>query len=155
MRYISVADAGYEIFHDLLNDYYRDGEDAATPQEEIDEFIQYLFDMCRTGCISGCIAYDPLPVGFVLWNIDSAGGVFSRKPGLGTILEIGVTKTNRGMGTGRKLVSYAESRMGAQSCYVCAYGPAETFWGKCGYVFAGERAENGLKIMVKGDENGR
>ena len=155
MEYLSVADAGYDVFHSLLNEYYRDGEDADTPQSEIDGFIQYLFDLCRSGQIRGSIALDPVPVGFVLWNLDSETGIFSRKPGYGTVLEIGVVKTARNAGIGKTLVSYAESRMEASRYYVCAYGPAEVFWQKCGYRFCGETAENGLKIMVKDDGYGR
>lgn len=155
MEYRSVADAGYEVFHSLLNAYYRDGEDADTPQPQIDAFIRYLYDLCLKGEISGAVALEKDPVGFVLWNVDSETGVFSQKPGCGTILEIGVTQMHRGMGLGRKLVCCAEEQMKADRYYVCAYGPAEAFWSKCGYVFAGEFAENGLKIMVKGDDNGR
>ena len=33
--------------------------------------------------------------------------------------------------------------------YVCAYGPAEDFWKKCGYEDVGEIASNGLKLLVQ------
>lgn len=155
MNYIDVRNADYEMFHDLLNEYYRDGEDAQTPQTEIDAFIQHLYELCRDGRIFGCVAYDKDPVGFVLWNVDSDGGAFSQKPGFGTILEIGICQDNRQRGIGQLLVNFAESQMGVDRFYVCAYGPAERFWAKCGYFFAGETAENGLKIMVKGDACGR
>lgn len=151
----SVSEAGYGIFHSLLNDYYREGEDADTPQPEIDEFVGYLYDLCLSGQICGCIAWENDPVGFVLWTVDSADGAFSQKPGYGTILEIGVNKAARGMGLGGSLVFHAEEKMETDWYYVCAYGPAEAFWSRYGYIFSGELADNGLKIMVKGDENGR
>lgn len=155
MKLLDVRDSGYVVFHELMNGYYRDGEDSETPQEEIDAFISYLFELCGDGRISGCIAWENVPVGFVLWNVDSEDGVFSRKPGYGTILEIGVCPEARGRGIGRILSDFAQSQMGTDRFYVCAYGPAEKFWEKCGYHFSGELAENGLKIMTKGDLNGR
>ena len=155
MQVVPVTEVNYDEFHLLLNEYYRNGEDTDTSQNEIDSFIRYLFDLCRAGTISGCVAYEQEPVGFVLWNLDSADGVFSQKPGYGTILEIGIVPSKRGMRIGKELVSYAESMMETDRYYVCAYGPAESFWYKCGYVFAGELADNGLKIMVKGDYDGR
>lgn len=150
MEFISVAAVAYDLFHDLLNEYYREGEDAETPQTEIDGFIQYLFGLCQSGKISGSICFEEIPVGFVLWNIDRLDGPFCNKPGFGTILEIGVSPDNRGTGIGRKLVDLAESRMNTKQFYVCAYGPAQRFWSRCGYESSGETAENGLPIMVKG-----
>lgn len=155
MEFLDIQNVSYDTFHELLNGYYRDGEDADTTQSQIDEFIAYLHDLCLSGQICGCIACERDPVGFVLWNVDSEDSAFCRKPGYGTILEIGVEKTGRGMGIGKMLVSRAEENMKTDRYYVCAYGPAEGFWVKCGYVFAGELADNGLKIMIKGDCNGR
>lgn len=155
LKFVDVRDSDYEEFHNLLNDYYRDGADANTPQSEIDGFIRYLFDLCHEQKICGCIAREVNPVGFVLWSIDSADGAFSQKPGFGTILEIGVRGDSQGKGIGGLLVEYAQFRMNMDQYYVCAYGPAEAFWAKCGYSFSGETAENGLKIMIKGDHNGR
>ena len=155
MEFVDVRNSDYGVFHDLMNEYYREGEDAGTPQSEIDGFIRYLFDLCRDGKIEGSIASGDKPKGFVLWNVDAEDGVFSRKPGFGTILEIGVCKDARGKGIGRMLAAFAESQMKVDRYYVCSYGPAEAFWRKCGYTFSGELAENGLKIMVKGEGHGR
>ena len=140
----------YELFHSLLTPYYREGEDAHTPQEQLDGFIGYLYDLLEKGIISGAVAWDKMPVGFVLWALDSIDLPFSNKPGFGTILEIGVLAGFRGKGYGRELSAFAESRMGNVAKYICAYGPAEVFWEKCGYRESGELAENGLKIFVKG-----
>lgn len=139
----------YLDFYRLLNEYYRDGEDADTPQEQLERFIGYLFERCIAGEIFGCIAVEESPIGFALWNVDSAESPFSNKPGYGTILEIGVSADCRGRGMGVQLVRYAESAMDVSQYYVCAYGPAEQFWKKCGYADSGELAENGLKLMTK------
>ena len=155
MMFLDIRESAYEVFRSLLTAYYRDGEDVATPQSEIDGFISYLYELCRSGKICGCIALEEAPLGFVLWCEDTPEGVFSRKPGFGTILEIGVCPESRGMGIGRLLSKHAESRMNPDKYYVCAYGPAEVFWEKCGYGFRGEMADNGLKIMEKGDGCGR
>ena len=150
MEFTDIQSISYDTFHGLLNEYYREGEDTQTPQEDIDAFIQHLYALCRSGKISGAVCMGDMPLGFVLWNIDEEDGAFSQKPGFGTILEIGVREVTRGAGIGRKLVALAESRMNADRFYVCAYGPAQAFWSRCGYVLSGETAENGLPIMVKG-----
>ena len=150
MDFLDIQNVSYVIFHELLNEYYREGEDAKTPQEEIDAFIQYLFDLCCSGQISGAVCMGVEPLGFILWNVDSEDSPFCNKPGFGTILEIGVRGNARGAGIGRKLVSLAEYRMDTDRFYVCAYGPAQTFWSRLGYEYSGETAENGLPIMVKG-----
>lgn len=148
MHFLPVTD--YEVFHSLMTPYYREGEDADTPQEQLDGFIRYLFGLCETGTISGAVVWEEKPVGFVLWAMDTAGFPFSNKPGYGTILEIGILPEYRGRGYGRKAAAYAENKMGNEPKYVCVYGPAEAFWKKCGYRESGEIAENGLKIFVKG-----
>lgn len=140
------------LFHALLDAYYREGEDAETPPAEIDGFIQYLFDLCLQGQVRGSIAVAHEPVGFVLWNIDKPDSPFSNIPGYGTILEIGVEAKYRKAGIGRMLVSHAEEELrkaGVPALYVCAYGPAESFWLGCGYLDAGRIARNGLKILEK------
>ena len=149
MKYVTIDTTCFADFHTLLNAYYREGEDADTPQSEVDGFIDCLFRLCLEGRISGCIAYEEKATGFALWQMDSEDAVFSNKPGYGTILEIGVVPSRRGSGLGKQLADYAESRMGADRYYVCAYGPAEKFWADCGYTDSGEIANNGLKIMVK------
>ncbi|MBQ8835105.1 MAG: GNAT family N-acetyltransferase [Oscillospiraceae bacterium] len=71
-------------------------------------------------------------------------------PRLGyTILEIGIVPKFRGKGYGIPLVRHAENAVQAQNRYVCAYGPAEGFWQKCGYRDSGELASNGLKLYIK------
>ena len=50
---------------------------------------------------------------------------------------------------GRILAKYAEEAMDCEKYYVCAYGPAESFWKKCSYRDTGEIASNGLKIFEK------
>ena len=35
MEYIKISKNDYDTFHELLNAYYREGEDGDTPQEEI------------------------------------------------------------------------------------------------------------------------
>lgn len=148
MEFRPVSD--YGIFRELLTAYYREGEDADTPQEQLDGFIRVMFDLVESNVIFGAVAWKEVPVGFVLWGMDGEDFPFSNKPGYGTILEIGVESRFRAMGYGRQLVEYAENRLGEVGKYVCAYGPAEDFWKKCGYRESGEKAQNGLKLLVKG-----
>ncbi len=147
MEYLPIRDRG--VFCILLNDYYREGEDAATPQEDIDGFLTLLWDLLEKGIISGCILWDKEPLGFALWQIDSKESPFAQHLGWGTILEIGIVPAHRGKGYGGELVRHAEIAMDAKQNYVCAYGPAEAFWQRCGYCDSGETAENGLKLFVK------
>lgn len=144
-----ITSENFEDFHALLTDYYREGEDADTPQGELDGFIRMLFDLIQKNVISGSIAYESNPVGFVLWWMDTREFPFSNKPGYGTILEIGVIPGMRGSGLGRELVQYAENAMDTDQSYVCAYGPAEQFWEACGYRHGGEIATNRLKLFEK------
>lgn len=150
IRSITLADR--DEFHRLLNAYYREGEDSDTQQAEIDQFIDLLFGMCIDGKIHGAIACEDAPAGFVLWAADTEDFDFSNWPGRGTILEIGVEPAFRRRGAGRQLAEYAENRLrenGIDSFYVCAYGPAVSFWQKCGYADSSRIAENGLKIYSK------
>lgn len=149
LKTVPVTKEQFPVFHRLLTDYYRDGEDAQTPQEELDGFIEMLFELCTEGAVSGCIAYEKDALGFVIYGLDTKDFPFSNKPGCGTILEIGVVPSARGSGLGRILAKYAEEAMDCEKYYVCAYGPAESFWKKCSYRDTGEIASNGLKIFEK------
>ena len=153
MDYIEICENHYSAFHELANAYYREGEDADTPQEEIDFFIRFLFEKVVNHEIFGYIAMDKNAyVGFALWGVDAEGFAFSEIPGYGTILEIGFIPSHRSKGNGRALVSHIEDcllKMKINYCYVSAYGPAQKFWSCCGYVAIGKAANNGLPIMVK------
>ena len=55
MEYIEICKNDYNVFHELANAYYREGEDEKTPQDEIDalnplrsaDYCGYLVDMIR------------------------------------------------------------------------------------------------------------
>lgn len=143
----------YDVFHELLNRYFREGEDEDTPQDQVDRFIRILFDMVQQEKIScRLIARDGENIGFVLWAIDTEELDFSEIPGMGTILEIGIEKPYRRSGMGAKIVEFVEEELrhgGVSHCYVSAYGPAQEFWSRCGYESSGTNAGNGLPIMIK------
>ena len=143
----------YPVFHKLLTAYYRDGEDADTEQAVLDSFIENLFSMVMEGRIQGMfMLLNGEVIGFALWMIDTADGIFSEIPGYGTFLEIGIRPAFRGNGLGFQAVAHAEARMklsGAAHFYVSVYPPAAGFWTKCGYVKSGETASNGLHIYKK------
>ena len=153
MEFVEIKDGDYEVFHDLLTAYYREGEDADTPQEVVDEFIQGLFDEVTSHAIEGCFAREgETPVGFALWALDTEDFAYSEMPGFGAILEIGVLPAYRLGGRGAKLVAHVEAelgKLGARECYASAYGPAQAFWAKCGYRPSGKTASSGLPILVK------
>ena len=153
MDFKIIGDVDYNTFHALLDPYYRDGEDEDTPQDQIDGFIQRLFNMVQEENINcRLIAADGENIGFVLWAIDTEQFDFSEIPGMGTILEIGIAKPYRRLGVGAKIVQYVEGQLrhsGMGQCYVSAYGPAQEFWKHCGYQFQNANANNGLPIMVK------
>ena len=138
MEYIEICEDNYSAFHELAYAYYREGEDAATPQEEIDAFIRFLFDKIVNHEINGYIAKDKYAcVGFALWGVDTEGFEFSEIPGFGTILEIGFIPSYRAEGNGKELVLYVEHclcKKNINNCYVSAYGPAKEFWSHCGYA---------------------
>ena len=153
MDYRDIRREDRDVFHDLMRAYYREGEDADTPQEELDAFISLLFGKVIDGEIRGCIATDAgNAVGFALWAEDTETFTFSQMPGLGTILEIGLIPSYRGSGYGKALAAHVEDWFATQwirQCYVCAYAPARAFWERCGYVDCGRTGSNGLPILVK------
>ena len=153
MEFIDLHPHDRETFRHLALEYYRDGEDAKTPLDTITAFIDSLFELAMTGTISGFLAVEEATaVGFALFGLDTADFPFSQMPGLGTILEIGLTPVCRGAGYGQKMVHFIEERLrdlGATQCYVSAYGPAQTFWAHCGYEETGLTADNGLPILIK------
>ena len=153
MEFSEINVNDFSVFHQLLNGYYREGEDEETEQEVIDSFIKLLFDKVTGREIDGCIAKEIGEVlGFALWAVDREGFDFSEIPGYGTILEIGIVKQYRNRGYGVKLESYIENKLlekGITDCYVSAYGPAQDFWNRCGFEDSGRTAGNGLPIMIK------
>lgn len=153
MDFSIIQSHDYDTFHKLLEQYFREGEDADTPQEQVDGFIRMLFDMVLQEKISGrLISMDAVNIGFVLWAIDTEEFEFSELPGMGTILEIGVVNAYRRSGVGIKIVQYVEEQLrnsDVSRCYVSAYGPAQEFWKYCGYRFNGSNAGNGLPLMIK------
>lgn len=137
----------------LMIAYYQEGEDADTPIDTIRDFIESLFQMICSGSIAGALLKnDGQYEDFCLWMKDDAQSDFSEIPGYGTILEIGVRPESRKKGIGIELVQYAEAqlkKMGTEHFYVSAYGPAESFWERCGYEKTERVAENGLPVFVK------
>ena len=137
----------------LMIEYYQEGEDADTPIETIQDFIESLYQMIGSGSIDGAmVKHNGQYEGFCLWMKDEPQSDFSEIPGYGTILEIGVRPQFRKKGLGREIVRYAEMQMretGVESFYVSAYGPAETFWESCGYQKTERVAQNGLPVFVK------
>ena len=153
MEYCEICEGDHAVFHELANAYYREGADEKTPQDVIDAFIRFMFDMVVKNEIHGCFAKDgDRYIGFALWTVDTGNFAFSEIPGFGTILEIGIIPPYRASGWGKEFTAFIESclrRQGVRRCYVSAYGPAQAFWEHCGYVKNGRQAQNGLPIMVK------
>lgn len=153
MSFPQINQNDYELFHELANAYYREGEDADTPQAEIDSFIRFLFEKVIDREISGCFAAaGDTPIGFALWTVDSEGFAFSEIPGMGTILEIGLLPAYRASCLGKELVAFIEHNLRTRNisqCYVSAYGPAQKFWKSCGYAETGKTAKNDLPILMK------
>ena len=154
LRYKKIDDTNDAVFHLLMVDYYRDGEDRDTPLEEIDSFIQLLFGQIMSNAIKGCLAYSDCDtaVGFVLWMKDRPESDFSEMPGYGTILEIGLARQYRKHGMGKEIVRFAEEQMkndGVDGFYVLAYGPAQDFWARCGYANSHRSGANKLPIFMK------
>ena len=153
MEYIEICKNDYNVFHELANAYYSEGEDEKTPQDEIDAFIRFMFDKVVNNEINGFFAKEESGyIGFALWAIDTEDFAFSEIPGFGTILEIGLLPSRRASGIGKEFVSFIEmclAGMNVKQCYVSAYGPAQKFWTHCGYIANGKKASNGLPIMIK------
>lgn len=151
MHLIPATEA-FDALRPLLTFYYREGEDADTPAEIIDEFIGYLLTLLAEGKLLGSIAFEgDQAVGFVLYAVDQEGYPFSEYPGMGTIAEICVRPAYRQYGLGRTLVAHAEDalRSTVTHMYVCAHASARTFWRKCGYRPTSDIASNELPLYIK------
>ena len=151
MHFIPAAEAA-DALHPLLTVYYREGEDADTPAEVLDEFIGYLQALLAEGKLWGSVAFEgDEAAGFVLYAFDGEGYPFSECPGMGTIAEICVSPAYRQRGLGRELVRHAENalRGAASHMYVCAHASAQAFWERCGYQPTGRLAANGLPLCTK------
>lgn len=148
-----INQENFKLFHDFMNDYYRDGEDSDTAQDKIDGFIKKLFDLIQEKSMFGVLAYsDDIFIGIVIWMKDTIDHDFSVIPGYGTIAEIGIIPSMRKKGLGCVLVEYAEKellRLDIKGIYVIAYGAALNFWQKRGYIENGQIASNGLTILAK------
>ena len=115
MTFTEISTNDYPLFHDLLNDYYREGEDEGTEQEVIDSFIMLLFDKVTGREIDGCIVKENgEALGFALWAVDREGFDFSEIPGYGTVLEIGIVKQYRNRGYGLKLFEKSQRKEGCE-----------------------------------------
>ena len=156
LEYINIDTSNYEIMLCQMTDYYRNAEDADTPQQEIEDFIHMLFDMIQLGSIRGkLLYYDNVAVGFVLWGIDKEDDMFCEMPGYGTILEICVNEDCRMNGIGTAAVNYAEADMlnnGAKGLYVLAHPDAQGFWQRLGYIDSGNIGGNKLPVCIKAIE---
>lgn len=151
MRFLPAIQAG-EVLPSLLTAYYREGEDADTPQEELDAFISYLRDLLEQRIRLGEVAFDgETAIGFVLYAIDGEDYPFSECPGMGTIAEICVIPAYRQQRIGQKMVVHAEEALRASvtQMYVCAHASAQAFWRRCGYVPNDQIARNELPICIK------
>ncbi len=153
IQFKAIERSNYRHFHNLMNDYYRDGEDKDTSQDIINDFINRLFIMIEQKSMEGCLVKsDRRFIGFVLWMIDSTNSDFSELPGYGTIAEIGLDSSYRGKGIGKKIVTYAETQMkvsGIKGLYVLVYNQAKPFWESCGYSDIHKNGANGLPIFIK------
>ena len=153
MEYFKIDDSNYQSFKCLAYDYYKDGEDAETPDDDIYAFIRTLFEMIDFRQIFGYLAYiGKQAAGFCIWGIDGEHFPFSEMRGYGTIMEIGIVKSMQRKGLGKEFVSYIEADMsnnGVDKCYVSAYGKALKFWSLCDYEAIGKTAGNGLPLMTK------
>ncbi|MBQ8556633.1 MAG: GNAT family N-acetyltransferase [Clostridia bacterium] len=151
IRFIPAAESGAAL-HALLTSYYREGEDADTPQEELDGFISYLQELLDKRILWGDVVFDgDTAMGFVLFAVDGDSYPFSECPGMGTIAEIFVNSAYRQQGLGRLLVRCAEDALRAfvTQMYVCAHASAQSFWQRCGYRPNGAFASNNLPICIK------
>ncbi|MFR5889948.1 MAG: hypothetical protein ACLUFM_03090 [Lachnospiraceae bacterium] len=129
MKTVPVTKEQFPVFHRLLTDYYRDGEDAQTPQEELDGFIEMLFELRTKGAVSGCIAYEKDALGFIIYGLDTKDFVFKQAR---------LRRSGSGSFHPRAAAAWASARKirrrgdGLRKYYVCAYDRGELLE-KCSY----------------------
>lgn len=148
-----LKEENFKVFHDFMSDYYKDGEDSDTPQDEIDMFIKKLFSLIQEKIMYGVSAYlNDIFIGVVIWMKDTKEHEFSVIPEYGTIAEIGVIQSMRNRGVGCVLVDYAEReiiKLNIDKVYVIAYEEALSFWKKRGYKQSVQLKSKGLPVLIK------
>lgn len=137
----------------LLFNYYKDGEDADTPDDIVNDFIKYIVKLIYSNKLNCRILnHEGTYIGFIIWFKDEVGHEFSELPGYWSIAEIGIKKEYRNKHFGIKLVNYVEKNVkgnDAASFYITAYSPFKNFWEKIGFKDIGLKGNNNLPIMVK------
>lgn len=53
LEYHKISKVNYELFHQMMTDYYRDGDDANTAQELIDQMIELLYEQMENHALEG------------------------------------------------------------------------------------------------------
>lgn len=91
------------------------------------------------------------PIGFSIYQIDSAESDWCKRPGWGFIREFYIARGHRGKGCGRALADYTEHQLrnlGATQLYLTS-DDAIGFWQRCGYSNKHEMCSNDLEILTK------
>lgn len=125
---------------------------------DIPEDIIYgkLADLIDRQFTSGIIRVDlatenEIPIGFSVYQIDTAESDWCKRPGWGFIREFYVVPAYRKSGTGSALAAHTELQlrnMGTKALYLTSTD-AVPFWRKCGWRLTEELCSNGQYILEK------
>lgn len=94
---------------------------------------------------------DEICMGFSVYQVDTPGSDWCKRPGWGFIREFYIAPVFRNQGAGRFLADHTEHQlraMGAEHLYLTS-NDAVPFWRKCGWRLTEELCTNGQYIFEK------
>ena len=94
---------------------------------------------------------DDIPVGFIMYQVDSPKSDWCEKEGYGFIREMYIDKDYRNQGYGKILAAHAENELKKLSVpYIYLTSSNDAFWLSVGYAGTGEICErNNNHILIK------
>ena len=134
-RHLTFEDQN--AFARMLASYFRDDLKKDWPEEIIRERIAGLIlKQYEDGLIRILLAFQQeTPVGFAVYQFDSANSDWCKRPGWGFIREFHISRPFRAAGFGRFLAAETERCLrdtGAENVYLTT-SEALPFWLRCGY----------------------
>lgn len=145
-------DADFDAFAHMVGTYFiedlKERLNHNPPVEMCKAMIQSVTDAITYLDI---LCLDNVPIGFIMYQIDSPKSNWCEKEGWGFIREMYIRKEYRKLGLGKKLATHAENelkKLAVPSIYLTSSNDA--FWLSVGYVVTDEICEkNNNHILIK------
>ena len=141
-------------FEEMLVAYFVHDLNSDIPEEIVrGKLMDLITGQLQDGTYHLAIALEAEgPMGFSIYQIDTPGSDWCKRPGWGFIREFYIKKEYRKQGFGRTLAEFTEAELrslGAERLYLTADPAVIPFWESCGWKNTPEICTNDLNILVK------